>query len=276
MWRQGDWVRFSERSSCVITGRSDATLNRGGVRLGTGEFYSVVEDLPEVVDSLVVHLEADDGGNGELLLFVVLGGDAPLDEVLDGQIRQALRAALSPRHAPDTIVAMPGVPRSLTGKKLELPVKKILQGARAAHRRQPGRAGRSRRCSTTTRPTRRARSADRMMLLEDLVAIDTHVHVEQDSHGCLSVDQELLDAAGEVLQGRNADHADGRGPRGLLPRAPDRRGHLHRGRHHRPGSPRVEQRGDPRPGRRPRRHPDPVRLGRPAHRCRPRSTGPAR
>jgi acetoacetyl-CoA synthetase len=129
VWRQGDWVRFSERSSCVITGRSDATLNRGGVRLGTGEFYSVVEDLPEVVDSLVVHLEADDGGNGELLLFVVLGGDAPLDEVLDGRIRQALRSALSPRHAPDTIVAMPGVPRGLTGKKLELPVKKILQGA---------------------------------------------------------------------------------------------------------------------------------------------------
>jgi len=129
VWRQGDWVRFSERSSCVITGRSDATLNRGGVRLGTGEFYAVVEDLPEVVDSLVVHLEADDGGNGELLLFVVLGGDAPLDEVLDGQIRQVLRAALSPRHAPDTIVAMPGVPRNLTGKKLELPVKKILQGA---------------------------------------------------------------------------------------------------------------------------------------------------
>ena len=78
VWRQGDWISFSERGSCIVTGRSDATLNRGGVRLGTGEFYSVVEELPEVTDSLVVHLEDDEGGAGELVLFVVLadGADA--------------------------------------------------------------------------------------------------------------------------------------------------------------------------------------------------------
>ena len=71
IWRQGDWIRFTPRGSCVLTGRSDATLNRGGVRLGTGEFYAVIEDLPEIVDALVVHLEDPEGGAGELLLFVV-------------------------------------------------------------------------------------------------------------------------------------------------------------------------------------------------------------
>ena len=76
IWRQGDWIAFSERGSCVVTGRSDATLNRGGVRLGTGEFYGVVEELPEIADSLVVHLEDAEGGAGELLLFVVLAGGA--------------------------------------------------------------------------------------------------------------------------------------------------------------------------------------------------------
>lgn len=129
VWRQGDWIRFSDVGSAVITGRSDATLNRGGVRLGTGEFYEVVEELPEVVDSLVVHLEGGEGGMGELLLFVVLAAGCELDDALRHRINTALRSALSPRHTPDTIVAMPGVPRSLTGKKLELPVKKILQGA---------------------------------------------------------------------------------------------------------------------------------------------------
>ena len=72
VWRHGDWVRFSETGSCIIAGRSDATLNRGGVRLGTAEFYAVIEELPEVVDSLVVHLEDPAGGNGELLLFLQL------------------------------------------------------------------------------------------------------------------------------------------------------------------------------------------------------------
>jgi acetoacetyl-CoA synthetase len=128
VWRQGDWIKFTERGSCVITGRSDATLNRGGVRLGTGEFYAVVEDIPEIVDALVVHLEDGGGGAGELLLFVVPRDGAVLDEDLRGRIAGALRSELSPRHVPDTIVSVPAIPRTLTGKKLEAPVKRILLG----------------------------------------------------------------------------------------------------------------------------------------------------
>ena len=130
VWRHGDWVRFSAVGSCVIAGRSDATLNRGGVRLGTAEFYRVVEELPEVADSLVVHLEDPAGGNGELLLYV-----PPARRRRAGRraaphgSSTALRTELSPRHIPDTIAAVPAIPRNRTGKKLELPVKKILLGA---------------------------------------------------------------------------------------------------------------------------------------------------
>jgi acetoacetyl-CoA synthetase len=126
IWRHGDWIVFEADGSCVVTGRSDATLNRGGVRLGTAEFYRVVEELPGVTDSLVVHLEDPAGGNGELILFVATQG--PLDPALTGTIKSALRTALSPRHVPDRIVGVPAIPRNLTGKKLELPVKRILQG----------------------------------------------------------------------------------------------------------------------------------------------------
>jgi acetoacetyl-CoA synthetase len=125
VWRHGDWIVFTDRGSSVITGRSDATLNRGGVRMGTSELYSVVEEVDEVVDSLVVHLE----GSDELLLFVVLRPGLELDGELRSRIANALRTALSPRHAPDSIVAVPAIPRTLTGKKLELPVKRILTGA---------------------------------------------------------------------------------------------------------------------------------------------------
>lgn len=128
VWRQGDWIKFTERGSCIITGRSDATLNRGGVRLGTGEFYSVVEDIPEVLDALVVHLEDASGGAGELLLFVVPAEGADLEDGLRDRIAGALRSELSPRHVPDQIVAVPAIPRTLTGKKLEAPVKRILRG----------------------------------------------------------------------------------------------------------------------------------------------------
>jgi acetoacetyl-CoA synthetase len=128
VWRQGDWIKFSERGSCVLTGRSDATLNRGGVRLGTGEFYSVVEEFPELTDALVVHLEDDAGGLGELLLFVVPAADTVVDEELLGRVTAALRRELSPRHVPDAIVPVRGIPRTLTGKKLEAPVKRILRG----------------------------------------------------------------------------------------------------------------------------------------------------
>ena len=128
VWRQGDWIVFTERGSCIITGRSDATLNRGGVRLGTGEFYAVVEDVPEVIDALVVHLEDAGGGAGELLLFVVPADGAEVDEAVRDRIARALRSELSPRHVPDTIVSVPAIPRTLTGKKLEAPVKRILRG----------------------------------------------------------------------------------------------------------------------------------------------------
>ncbi|MCW0215606.1 MAG: acetoacetate--CoA ligase [Pseudonocardia sp.] len=128
VWRHGDWVVMSERRTFVISGRSDATLNRGGVRLGTAEFYSVVEELPEVADSLVVHLEDRQGGAGELLLFVALKDGAELDDALRGRIRGALRSELSPRHVPDAIRVVPAIPRTLTGKKLETPIKQILRG----------------------------------------------------------------------------------------------------------------------------------------------------
>ncbi len=101
VWRHGDWITITERGTCVITGRSDATLNRGGVRLGTAEFYSVVEGLPEVVDSVVVHLEDAEGGAGELLLFVVLQPGLELTAELKAKIAGELRTSLSPRHIPD-------------------------------------------------------------------------------------------------------------------------------------------------------------------------------
>ena len=128
VWRQGDWIRFTERGTCDVTGRSDATLNRGGVRLGTGEFYGVIEELPEIIDSLVVHLEDDEGGPGELVLFVVLADGVELDDDLRRGIAEGLRSQLSPRHVPDQIRRVPAIPRTLTGKKLEAPVKRILRG----------------------------------------------------------------------------------------------------------------------------------------------------
>jgi acetoacetyl-CoA synthetase len=124
VWRHGDWVTFTERGSCIITGRSDATLNRGGVRIGTAELYRVTEALPEVADSLVVHLDATD----RLILFVQLADGVALDDPLRSRIRSELRASVSPRHVPDEIIAVRAVPRTLSGKKLEVPVKRILAG----------------------------------------------------------------------------------------------------------------------------------------------------
>jgi acetoacetyl-CoA synthetase len=132
IWRHGDWIVFEADGSCSVTGRSDATLNRGGVRLGTAEFYRVVEELPEVSDSLVVHLEDPAGGNGRLILFVVVPAPGELDDGLSARIRAALRRDLSPRHVPDEIIAVATVPRNRTGKKLELPVKRILLGTPAS------------------------------------------------------------------------------------------------------------------------------------------------
>jgi acetoacetyl-CoA synthetase len=128
VWRHGDWITITDRGTCTITGRSDATLNRGGVRLGTSEFYSVVEGLEEVLDSVVVHLEDPEGGAGELLLFVVLADGFTLDDALRARIARELRTNLSPRHVPDEIYQVGAVPRTLSNKKLEVPVKRILTG----------------------------------------------------------------------------------------------------------------------------------------------------
>jgi acetoacetyl-CoA synthetase len=129
VWRHGDWLTITERGSCIVSGRSDATLKRGGVRIGTAEFYGIVEALPDVADSLVVHLEDPSGGPGELLLFVVLRDGRSLDADLQRRIAAELRGELSPRHVPDEIVEVPAIPRTLSGKKLEVPVKRILLGA---------------------------------------------------------------------------------------------------------------------------------------------------
>jgi acetoacetyl-CoA synthetase len=129
VWRHGDWIEITERGSCIITGRSDATLNRGGVRMGTAEFYAVVEDVDGVADSLVIHHEDPGGGPGELVLFVVLDDGVALDDALRSAIVTAVRRELSPRHAPDEIEAIPAVPRTISGKKMEIPVKRLLSGA---------------------------------------------------------------------------------------------------------------------------------------------------
>jgi acetoacetyl-CoA synthetase len=125
VWRHGDWIRFNADGSSVIYGRSDATLNRGGVRMGTSDFYRIVEQLPEIGDSLVVEVGSE---NAELVLFIVLAPDATLDDALRRRIDETLRRELSPRHAPDRILAVPAIPKTLNGKKLEVPVKRLLMG----------------------------------------------------------------------------------------------------------------------------------------------------
>ena len=127
VWRHGDWIELLPDGGCVIYGRSDATLNRGGIRMGTSEFYRVVEAFSEVADSLVVDTGRL-GAEGRLILYVVPAADGQLDDELAGRLRAALRAQLSPRHVPDEIHQVPGVPRTLSGKKLEVPVRKILLG----------------------------------------------------------------------------------------------------------------------------------------------------
>jgi len=127
VWRHGDWVKFTARGSGVILGRSDSTINRLGVRMGSSEIYSVVEDLAEVNDSLVIGLELPRGGY-LMPLFVVLKDGVALDENLKKKINTKIRSTLSPRHVPDEIYAVSDVPRTLNAKKLEVPVKKILSG----------------------------------------------------------------------------------------------------------------------------------------------------
>jgi acetoacetyl-CoA synthetase len=127
VWRHGDWIELLPDGGCVIFGRSDATLNRGGVRMGTSEFYRVVEAFDEVADSLVVDTGRL-GAEGRLILYVVPAAGRELDDDLTARLRAALRSQLSPRHVPDEIHQVPGIPRTLSGKKLEVPVRKILLG----------------------------------------------------------------------------------------------------------------------------------------------------
>jgi len=128
IWRHGDWITMNPDLTVVVSGRSDSTLNRMGVRMGSADIYTVVEQFPEVADSLVVGTELADGGYF-MPLFVVPAEGSTIDDDLRSRITSAIRGQLSPRHVPDDIIEVPAVPRTLTGKKLEVPVKRILQGA---------------------------------------------------------------------------------------------------------------------------------------------------
>jgi acetoacetyl-CoA synthetase len=127
VWRHGDWITFNSRGGAVIHGRSDATLNRGGVRMGSSEFYRVVEAMPEIEDSLVVEV-GDSATTAEIVLFVVLAPGVALDDDLRGRVRATIKRNLSPRHLPDRVQEVSAIPRTLNGKKLELPVKRLLAG----------------------------------------------------------------------------------------------------------------------------------------------------
>ncbi len=130
-WRQGDWIRFTPRGTSVIYGRSDNTINRFGIRMGTAEIYRVVEELPQVKDSLVVDLEYL-GRPSWMPLFVVLQPGVALDDELVATIKTQIRQKASARHVPDEVVEIADVPRTLTGKKMELPIRKLLLGADVA------------------------------------------------------------------------------------------------------------------------------------------------
>lgn len=131
VWRHGDWLVRTERDSWIITGRSDATLNRGGVRLGTAEFYAVLDAIPGVGDSMVLHFEDAGGGMGRLVLLAVADPAADRDEV-EASIRSTIRTELSPRHVPDDVVFVPSVPRTSSGKRLEIPLKRLVTGTGGA------------------------------------------------------------------------------------------------------------------------------------------------
>ena len=125
VWRHGDRFRITPHGGCVIYGRSDATINRHGVRMGSSDIYRVVENIQGVEDSLVVDLEVL-GRDSLMILFVVPRDGAPLDEALTREIKGRIRSDVSPRHVPDRVIAVPAVPRTLNGKKLEVPIRKIL------------------------------------------------------------------------------------------------------------------------------------------------------
>ncbi|MFD0573731.1 acetoacetate--CoA ligase [Kitasatospora gansuensis] len=137
VWRHGDWITVTSRGTVVIHGRSDSTLNRQGVRMGSADIYEVVERLPEITESLVIGLEEAEGGYW-MPLFVVLAPGATLDEDLTGRIRSSLRTELSPRHVPDEVIAVTGLPHTLTGKRIEVPVKRLPAGTPLEQAVNPG------------------------------------------------------------------------------------------------------------------------------------------
>ncbi|WP_328375784.1 acetoacetate--CoA ligase [Streptomyces sp. NBC_01020] len=137
VWRHGDWITITGHGSVIIHGRSDSTLNRQGVRMGSADIYEAVERLPEIRESLVIGVEEPDGGYW-MPLFVHLAPGTPLDDGLRLRIKQTIREQLSPRHVPDDIIEVPGVPHTLTGKRIEVPVKRLLQGAALDKAVNPG------------------------------------------------------------------------------------------------------------------------------------------
>lgn len=137
VWRHGDWITITGTGSVVIHGRSDSTLNRQGVRMGSADIYEAVERLPEIRESLVIGLEEPDGGYW-MPLFVHLADGAVLDDALRDRVKRTIREQLSPRHVPDEIIEVPGVPHTLTGKRIEVPVKRLLQGTALTKAVNPG------------------------------------------------------------------------------------------------------------------------------------------
>lgn len=127
VWRHGDWVTVTGRGSVIVHGRSDATLNRHGIRMGSADICQAAEDLPEIAEALVVGIEEDDGGYW-MPMFVTLTDGRRLDEDLATTVRAAVRDRVSPRHVPDEVIHAPGIPHTRTGKKLEVPIKNILRG----------------------------------------------------------------------------------------------------------------------------------------------------
>lgn len=130
VWRHGDWVRFDDDGSCVVLGRSDATLNRGGVRMGSSEFYAVLDTIDEISDCVIIDTTSAGDEAGRLVLLVVV--DRELDEALTARIRASLRSSLSPRHVPDDIVPVAALPHTLNGKRLEVPIRRLFLGAPVA------------------------------------------------------------------------------------------------------------------------------------------------
>jgi acetoacetyl-CoA synthetase len=127
VWRHGDFIKINRRGGCYIYGRSDSTLNRYGVRIGTAELYRAIDNMPEIADSLVVCIELP-GGGYFMPMFVQVADGYTLDDDLTGKINAQLRTQCSPRHVPDRIYPVPAVPYTLTGKKMEVPVRKVLMG----------------------------------------------------------------------------------------------------------------------------------------------------